>query len=900
MIGILIALLAAAEPAPDPAEAKGLLEAGEFADAAQAFAGLRASGNQDLGVRLGLIEALDLSGRYEEAIEAAAGDEAPIATRRAEILAGIGRRDEAEAAYLAVLGSAPRAVEAIVGLGRLLNGAGRREEAKARFERAIDVYQGLSREEAKAVSAGTYVSFGLALIGLNRFKEANSVMFWQAQKIEKDSLPYLFALGDALIAKYNYPDARSCFRDALRKRPRHPRALCGMAEAMLADFGMGSDRYEQVADRVRQALEVNPRHLKAHELLGDLALIDGDVAAASASFRKALETNPNAIEVRGKLGACALLSNDREAFEAEEARAASASAKPAEFYAAAAETVNRHYRFELAVTLAEKALEVDPDYWPVYVTLGMGYLRTCRDAEGEEYIARAFERDPFNVWAFNTRKLIRYMKAEFTEEKRPHFVIRMPKEDAPFLVPYLAPLLERQRERLSAKFGFEPPVAHIEAFSDHQWFSARTTGLPGISAAGACFGRLVTLATPKAIPEHWGIVACHEFAHVVTVLASNYRIPRWLTEGISVREEGLSHPGWEREFEQPFVNDVGHGRLPSVLTFDASFHKPTRPGEVISAYYMASVIVRFIEETYGEARLRDLVAAYRTKTTKSAFPAALGVEPEAFDRAFAEYARGLAAATGLEPLIEPDEIQGLKARAEKDPSDPEAHARLAWAAYFGGNRVDVPIHAGRALEIDAEFASAHAVLGLQAARESKQGEAIDHLRKAIAGTCAYRFIVLSTLGKLLAEKGEKQDAIAAFEEARTLAPRQSAAGGSGSVLGQLAKLREEAGEAEAAEACLRALVAVDHRDSSSRRTLARRLGARGAWSEAADLFEEIVLSNPFRREAHEELAFALEKAGRPADAVREYEVLLAYPDAPEKEIGEALERLRGSSVGVGE
>ena len=79
-----------------------------------------------------------------------------------------------------------------------------------------------------------------------------------------------------------------------------------------------------------------------------------------------------------------------------------------------------------------------------------------------------------------------------------------------------------------------------------------------IGALGACFGRVVTMDSPKARPPgefQWEATLWHELAHVVTLQMSNQRVPRWLTEGISVYEENAGAPGvgraaWTCEFAQ--------------------------------------------------------------------------------------------------------------------------------------------------------------------------------------------------------------------------------------------------------------------------------------------------------------------------------------------------------------
>ena len=79
-------------------------------------------------------------------------------------------------------------------------------------------------------------------------------------------------------------------------------------------------------------------------------------------------------------------------------------------------------------------------------------------------------------------------------------------------------------------------------FPKHDDFAVRTVGLPGmIGALGACFGRVVTLDSPKARPPgdfNWAPTLWHELAHVITLQLSKQRVPRWLTEGhLDLRRE---------------------------------------------------------------------------------------------------------------------------------------------------------------------------------------------------------------------------------------------------------------------------------------------------------------------------------------------------------------------------
>ena len=96
----------------------------------------------------------------------------------------------------------------------------------------------------------------------------------------------------------------------------------------------------------------------------------------------------------------------------------------------------------------------------------------------------------------------------------------------------------------------------VEIFPQKKEFAVRTFGLPGAEGfLGVCFGRVITANSPASQGEHpsnWESVLWHEYCHVVTLNKTRNKMPRWLSEGISVYEEGLAGPGLGR-LDQPEV-----------------------------------------------------------------------------------------------------------------------------------------------------------------------------------------------------------------------------------------------------------------------------------------------------------------------------------------------------------
>jgi hypothetical protein len=159
----------------------------------------------------------------------------------------------------------------------------------------------------------------------------------------------------------------------------------------------------------------------------------------------------------------------------------------------------------------------------------------------------AFKGDPYDVWVKNTLDLLDATSG-YRTERTPRFVFVADSTESALLALYLGELLEDAYDRLAARYGYRPPTpVRFEIYRRHADFSVRTVGLTGLGALGVSFGPVLAMDAPSArdVGEfHWGAVAWHELAHTFTLGATDNRIPRWLSEGLSVAEERRARPGW--------------------------------------------------------------------------------------------------------------------------------------------------------------------------------------------------------------------------------------------------------------------------------------------------------------------------------------------------------------------
>ncbi len=261
-----------------------------------------------------------------------------------------------------------------------------------------------------------------------------------------------------------------------------------------------------------------------------------------------------------------------------------------------------------------------------------------------------------------------------------------------------------------------------------------------VGALGACFGRVVTLDSPKARPPgsfQWEATLWHELAHVITIQASNQRVPRWLTEGISEYEQKLARPEWARQMDLEFASLMNDGKVIKLRDLNGAFTDPRKIG---MAYFQGSVVVDYLAATYGQGGLNKLLRAYgQGLDTDAALKSALNTDfdqmqsgfDQALERRFGSVRRALAGAD--EEALTKKSLDELSAEAAAQPGSYWVQMALGRAKRKAGD-TDA---AARAFEAAARLVPVapgpHNQLAQMAVEKKDRDRSIAELQALIAG-----------------------------------------------------------------------------------------------------------------------------------------------------------------------
>ncbi len=705
---------------------------------------------------------------------------------------------------------------------------------------ASTVLLAVARQNGASTDGDALLRAGRAAHALGRARDAKT-LYLEAERAGAEVAAVETALGQLFLEKYNAPEALKSFQAALKADDNWAPAHAGLARVS------ADEDPEAAIAEAKRAIAIHPRLPDPHLLLAQIHLDEDREPQARAEIDDVLSSNPSNLQARALVAAMAYVKDDRAAFDREVAQILEINPAYGEVYRVAGDLAASHYRFDEAATLVQRALSLDPTSSRAAGDLGMHLMRTGDEAGARRALDRAFRADPFDVVTYNLLSLLDTLDG-YTTVQDGEFIFRMDKEEAPILREYAVPLAHEAMKVLSARYQFTPkgPIL-VEIFPQHDHFAVRNLGLPGmIGALGACFGRVVTLDSPRARPPgtfNWQATLWHELTHVVTLQMSNQRIPRWLTEGISVYEEARQRTEWGRDMEVTFARAMEKGKVLKLRDLNAGF---TRPDTISLAYYEASLLVGHIVRTYGESALRDLVRSYSGGIeTEAAITRTLKVSLDdlqtGFDGSLEQRFGAMRRALHDAPAIaEGMGIDALKATAAAHPESYVAQVALGEAlASAGDPAAYAPLEKAAALVPEAIGPeSPHAIMG--------------------------------ALAEKLGDKARAQreyEAIVAIDHTNVDAARK------------LAALGKDTKDARVSSLALDRIVALDPFDADAHGALGRvALASKDAPTAIREFRAALQASPGDKAAAHADLGEAYLAAGRPDDAKKE--ALAALEIAP--------------------
>ena len=297
--------------------------------------------------------------------------------------------------------------------------------------------------------------------------------------------------------------------------------------------------------------------------------------------------------------------------------------------------------------------------------------------EGWALVQSVHQQDAYDVAAYNLVTL-RDQMMKFQTLSNAHFIVHMSTNEARLYGDRVLELLTRAKETLGRKYGVQlTQPTTVEIFPEQKDFAVRTFGMPGNPGyLGVCFGSVITANSPASQapnPANWEDVLWHEFCHVITLSATQNRMPRWLSEGISVYEERQANSAWGEQMNLAYRDMILSGELTPLAGLSSAFLAPSNSLHLQFAYYESSLVVEFVVQQFGFDALNKILADLRGGAEiNQAIVAHTAALPE-IEKQFATFARDRA--KNLAP----------GADLEKPPEHQSEMAALVWQTAHPNN-----------------------------------------------------------------------------------------------------------------------------------------------------------------------------------------------------------------------
>jgi tetratricopeptide (TPR) repeat protein len=676
--------------------------------------------------------------------------------------------------------------------------------------------------------------------------------------------------------KYASELAEQTLEDVFKVNPNDPDAHAAMA-AVITET---SYDLAAVHHHLDAAFAVNPKHARALKVKASIEIDQNQWDVARATLDQVLAIDPQDVEAIAMKATIAWLRDDMKTYDAERQQALAIDPAYAEIYRIVARSAVREHRYVAAVELYKHAVALRPDFYEAMADVGLGYLRLGMEKEGLEWLDKSWAGDQYNVRAFNTRELFKKtIPKDYSIATTKDFRIRYFNEERPILSRYLEPTMERAFADMVRRYGFTPktPVT-LELYADKTAYGIRTVGLPDLAVLGVCFGQVITAESPANGDLNWGMVLWHELGHVFAIQLSNSRVPRWFTEGLSEYETLLARPDWRRENDADLYGAVAGGTLPSIGNLNSEFMQPDQ-NAVVVAYFLSSVTIQWLAETYGFPKIVEALKAYgKGLETPAVLKQITGKSIAELDTAFRAYLDIRLApykGTFKLPTRGFDDVTKLEIAADAAPKDARAKASVALGYYYAGDADKAGVAAAAAIALDPKQPIARYIQAEVALRNGDAAQAETIYTGLIAdGNDSYD--IRTRLAQIYQGAGRTDDVIAQLCAAKKLDPERSYP------YEQLAQLYKKAGKLEQALAELETYAYLEQMELAPVKELVAGYSQLNNWVKVRTYGEMATFVAPSDPDILAGLARAYVELGDPNRALFTYDSMLLMTPPPRR------------------
>lgn len=867
----------------DPNDARRLWRTGRYAEAREAYDAILKTEGLSPAARatavLGRADCLVSRGETDDAIsalEAAAKqqpDNADLAAKLADLRFARGEWDEADAQAQRALKASPDHLEARWVVARLLEARGANDKAIDAWKWFVDRYNDRQGEITKSSDAMLIVGqaseryYRSQARGDELSESLNDVInqiYEGAIKADAECWQAPWLEGRLFLSGYNEAAATKELVRALKINPQAVEVLVTLGQADLQGYKLAAGR-----TKAERALEINPHYGPARVLLADLNISDERFTDALADSKKAVAENPRDEDALGRLAASYRLLVDPLGAASAELAALANNPRPATFYAALGERLADRRKYHSAERAFLRAMEADPRRADAPIGLGMLYMQIGRETEANDLFNTAFAADPFNVRADNMMKVLKHLAPYKSIDTKHYEVLVAPQQDE-ILGKYMARYLESIDNELTSRFGYSPPGrTKIEIMKNHQWFSGRTIGLPFIPTVGACTGKVVALASPRATrkPFNWARVLKHEVVHVITLQQTEFNIPHWYTEALAVESEGYPRP---QEWNKLLLARVpSRTNLLNLDTINLGFIRPKEADDRQMAYCQAQLYARYMLKRFGPDSLMKMLDAYRRGlTTDRAIASCFLVDKADFEQGYLSYLDEVVKTIRTRVHDEkPIKLSQLERMLAEKPDDADLNAKMAYEHFVRRDLKEARPYADKALKLQPHHPLASYVKARLLTTIGDSEGALALLEPALDPKKPNERVI-DLLAELQMKAGKLDEAERLYEMARKDDPAHT------KWIAGLARVHLRMKKVDKFLADLAMIADNDGDDLDVRKALAERHLAANHADQAAKWAMECLHIDVYDPSAHVLLADAQAARKRYAPAIEEYQTAL--------------------------